>query len=59
MASLIKLSSSFVFVVLLVFSELTNANADTQSFDDELLEDFEPEARLSFTNGNLSSTTFD
>ena len=59
MASRIKLTLSLVFIVLLVLSELANANADTQTFDDLPLEDFEPEARLSFTNGNMSSVTFD
>ena len=57
MASLIKMTSSLVFIVLLVLSELANANAD--GFDDLPLEDLEPEARLSFTSGNTSSVTFD
>ena len=61
MASLINLTSSLVFIVLLVLSKLANVNAETQKYDDLPLEELEQEARLSFsfTNGNMSSVTFD
>ena len=54
MASPLQLTPSLVCVVILVLCNLANVQADTETFDDILMEDLEPEARLSFTTGNGS-----
>ena len=54
MASPLQLATSLAFLVIFMICNLAIVQADTETFDDVLLDELQPESRLSFTTGNGS-----
>jgi len=54
-----QLTASFLSLLILVVSNFDISKADTETFDELLVDDLEAEGRLSFYSGNSSSITPD
>jgi len=50
-----QLTASFLSLLILVVSNFDISKADTETFDELLVDDLEAEGRLSFYSGNSTS----